>query len=151
MSSQKVEQTREEKLAEIKECVLLKLLLFYGFKVLKRTQRDPYSAPEMKEENTNSVIKVIENIQHILRKFQDKSSTQLDLFIDDIVFEFHENTTKQDEGELIHPDLSLFYAMESEELIVEIAYWKSESRIVKSYAELIRFTDAGLSLLSRFL
>jgi hypothetical protein len=143
MSSQKVVQTREEKLEAIlpfvKEWIMLKCILSDWVIGLKEIHRDCYSAPEIKVDSLRRASDKIELIQRILSKRQDKFNTKLVQCIDVIAIELYENAVQKiDAGVLIRPVPLLFLHL------------RSENNISNLDTNIIEFTDAGLNLLSRF-
>ena len=143
MSSQKVVQTREEKLEAIlpliKDWILLKCLYSSWMDALNHVQNIGYSTPEKIADSLREASDVIERIQRILSKLQDKLNTKLVQCIDVIALELYDNAVQNAvTGDLIHPVRHLLFHLRMK---------KNPSDF---NADVIKFTDTGLRLLLRF-
>jgi hypothetical protein len=143
MSSQKVEQTREEKLEailpNIKEWIIIKCLLFSWVDALKDAQRDSDLSAERKEDYLRRCTDEIERFQRLLSRRQPMFNAKLVQCIDVITLEVYKISLQEGvTGVLIHP---------IEDILWQLGI-QNNFRLFKT--SLIRFTDAGLSLLSLF-
>ena len=150
MSSQKVEQTREEKLEAIIHYIEKRIwnqcALFKAYDTIKEEQADPDSRPESKEYWASFYSGQIERIQRILSEHQDKFNAKLIQCIDMISLELYDNAVQNAEtGVLIHPVID---GVLLEDLSIYL--FKTEKNKRSMNIRFVKFTDAGMRLLLRF-
>jgi hypothetical protein len=143
MSSQKVEQTREEKLEAIlpfvKEWIIIKCLLFSWVDALKDVQRDSDLSAERKEDYLRRATDEVERFQRLLRRRQPMFNAKLVQCIDVITLEVYKISLQEGvTGVLIHPIQHI------------LSQLRMQNNVRYFNTGLISFTDAGLSLLSLF-
>jgi hypothetical protein len=143
MSSQKVEQTREEKLAailpNIKEWIIIKCLLFYWINEVKYVQSNSDFSPEIKEHSLRRSSDEIERFQRLLSRRQPMFNAKLLQCIDMMALEVYTSSCQEGvTGVLIHPIQNMFFHLQMQ---FNVCHFDTNP---------IRFTDAGLNLLSLF-
>jgi hypothetical protein len=143
MSSQKVEQTREEKfeaiLHKIKEWIIIKSLLSSWVDALKDVQRDSDLSPEKKEDWLRSCTDEVERFQRLLSRRQPMFNAKLLQCIDMIALEVYTSSFQEGvTGVLIHPIQNILFHL------------RMQNNVRHFDTGLVQFTDAGLSLLSLF-